>query len=54
MEKSEADARCAEAVRFAVGDGVPQDLPKAEAMFREVAEEGYPQGMFGLADMAMG
>lgn len=53
MDDSEAMRLCSEAAEI-VGRGCdPVGAAKAAEMFRIVADEGYPDGMFGLAEMKM-
>lgn len=53
MDRDEADRICVEAVALVTGERGVRDPKKAAEMFGSVADAGFPQGMFGLADLKL-
>lgn len=51
MESAEADDLCNQAVAIIAGNG--KDPAEAAAIFEKVADAGFPNGMFGLAELKM-
>lgn len=51
MDPQEAETLCRNAIDLVVGNGVEKDASKAADIFRSVADSGYPEGMFGLAEL---
>lgn len=51
MDVLEAERICTEAVRIIANSHSVQELAHANAMFSSVADAGYSEGMFGLAEM---
>ncbi len=53
MDTEQAQKVCMEAVTIISRDCTDEESRQAAEMFRQVADAGYSQGMFGLADMKM-
>lgn len=54
MNTEEAIRLCSEAAEIiAVEDPSPEDCAKAYSMFGRAADEGYPEGYFGMAEMTL-
>lgn len=53
MDTEQAQKLCMDAVAIISRDCTDEECRKAADMFRQVADAGYSQGMFGLADMKM-
>jgi TPR repeat protein/c-di-GMP-related signal transduction protein len=48
-QRGEPEAQCALAARYAIGEGVAQDLAQALAWYTEAAQQGNPKAQWNLA-----
>ena len=53
MDAKEAEQLCVEAVQIITRESTDEENRRAADLFRSVAEAGYSQGMFGLAELYM-
>ena len=53
MDAKEAEQLCVEAVHIITKDSTDEENRHAAELFRSVADAGYSQGMFGLAELYM-
>lgn len=51
MDEEGAKKRCFLAIDYITGKKVPRDPVTAAILFKQVADAGYPNGMFGLAEL---
>ncbi|MBQ1462757.1 MAG: sel1 repeat family protein, partial [Candidatus Methanomethylophilus sp.] len=53
MDAKEAEQLCVEAVQIITRESTDEENRRAADLFRSVADAGYSQGMFGLAELYM-